>query len=113
MTTAEQTEAAKKKLAEDKETRAKAEEQRAKMQQGKPTPTQEENDLQVLGAPVTEKADDGSGPDPVVEENKKRQEEARKRQEERRGEHHESRESKPASGSGGYQTRQSQPKRSE
>jgi hypothetical protein len=33
---------------------------------GKPTPTQEENDLAVLGAPVFEKEDDGSGPDPNV-----------------------------------------------
>ena len=36
---------------------------------GKPTPTQEENDLAALGVPHGERshADDGSGPDPHVE----------------------------------------------
>jgi hypothetical protein len=39
---------------------------------GKPTPTQEENDLSALGVPHGEvsHADDGSGPDPHVEKNR-------------------------------------------
>jgi hypothetical protein len=56
------TEAAKKVLAEDKERREKAKEK----MKGKPTPTQEENDLAMLGQPVHEKQDDGSGPDPYA-----------------------------------------------
>lgn len=57
------TENAKKQLAEGKEARAKQDEQRAAVMKGKPTPTQEENDIAVLGGhPDLE--DDGSGPDP-------------------------------------------------
>jgi hypothetical protein len=56
--------AAKKQFAEDKAARAKQDEQRERNMKGKPTPTQEENDLAVLGAHITEHEDDGSGPDP-------------------------------------------------
>jgi len=60
------TEAAKKQLAADREASEKSREQFLERMKGKPTPTQEENDLAVLGAPVFEKEDDGSGPDPNI-----------------------------------------------
>jgi hypothetical protein len=60
------TEAAKKQLQIDREASEKSREQFAERMKGKPTPTQEENDLAVLGAPVFEKEDDGSGPDPNI-----------------------------------------------
>jgi hypothetical protein len=57
------TENAKKALAEGKDVRAKQDEQRAAVMKGKPTPTQEENDIAILGGhPDLEP--DGSGPDP-------------------------------------------------
>lgn len=59
------TQNAKKTLAEDKAERAKQDAQRAEMTKGKPTPTQEENDLAMLGGhPDLEP--DGSGPDPHI-----------------------------------------------
>jgi hypothetical protein len=58
------TEAAKRQLAADREASDKSREQFLERMKGKPTPTQEENDMAVLGAPVFEKEDDGSGPDP-------------------------------------------------
>lgn len=58
------TEAAKKQLQIDREASEKSRAEFADRMKGKPTPTQEENDLAVLGAPVFEKEDDGSGPDP-------------------------------------------------
>lgn len=39
------------------------------MSKGRPTPTQEENDLAALGATITKHDDDGSGPDPFVTRN--------------------------------------------
>jgi hypothetical protein len=57
------TEAAKKQLAADREVSDKSRQEFMERMKGKPTPTQEENDLAVLGAPVFEKEDDGSGPD--------------------------------------------------
>jgi len=60
-----QNEAAKKQLAENRKRSDKTKEAGLeKMTKGKPTPTQEENDLAALGAHVMEKEDDGSGPDP-------------------------------------------------
>ena len=50
---------AKQTIADDKETRAKQDAQRAAVQ-GKPTPTQEENDLVALGAQLDEHEADGS-----------------------------------------------------
>ena len=112
-------EAARKTLAENKEARAKGEEDRERMAKGKPTPTQEENDLAALGAPVREKADDGSGPDKAIEEMKKKQDEAAKKRQEAREGHHtkeshsesdkESQADKPASGD--YRTRQQTPRK--
>ena len=111
-------EAARKTLDEHKDARAKSDKEREDMAKGKPTPTQEENDLAALGAPVKDKEDDGSGPDKAQEEMKKKHEEAEKKRKEARekageghSEGHSTRESqadKPAAG--GYQTRQSTPK---
>lgn len=60
------TEAAKKQLATDREALERSRAEFAERTKGKPTPTQEENDLAMLGAPVFEKEDDGSGPDPNI-----------------------------------------------
>jgi hypothetical protein len=96
--------AAKRQLSEDQDIRQKQQEQRDKLAKGKPTPTQEENDMASLGAPVKDKEDDGSGPDPNVEADKKRAEELKAQQDKRRKE---SEANKPAGG--GYQTRQATP----
>lgn len=58
------TEAARAQLALDNEAREKTAAEYAERMKGKPTPTQEENDLAVLGAHITEKEHDGSMPDP-------------------------------------------------
>jgi hypothetical protein len=58
------TENAKRQLEKDREASERSRAEFAERTKGKPTPTQEENDLAVLGAPVFEKEDDGSGPDP-------------------------------------------------
>ena len=60
-------------LAQAKEAQAKGAEAKQKAveeayaHQGKPTPTQEENDLTALGIPVDPHEDDGSGPQPKIE----------------------------------------------
>lgn len=59
-------ETAKRQLAADREVSDKSRAEYAERMKGKPTPTQAENDMAVLGAPVFEKEDDGSGPDPNV-----------------------------------------------
>lgn len=51
-------------LALDKEAREKTAAEYNERMKGKPTPTQEENDLAVLGAHIVEKEHDGSMPDP-------------------------------------------------
>ena len=53
-------EAARRQLALDKEAREKTAAEYAERMKGKPTPTQEENDLAALGAHVHEKEHDGS-----------------------------------------------------
>jgi len=60
-------EEAKKKLGEERKAREEASKASAKegVQASTPTPTQEENDLAVMGCNVMEKEDDGSGPEPV------------------------------------------------
>jgi membrane protein involved in colicin uptake len=60
-------EEAKKKLGEERKAREEASKVSAKegVQASTPTPTQEENDLAVMGCNVMEKEDDGSGPEPV------------------------------------------------
>jgi len=56
--------AVKEQLAKDAEARKKSMEEAVKrMEQSKPTPTQEENDRARLGEDVVQKADDGSGPE--------------------------------------------------
>ena len=60
------TEAAKKRLAEEREATEKSRQDFAERMKGKPTPTQEENDLAALGAHITEHEEDGSGPDPSL-----------------------------------------------
>jgi hypothetical protein len=61
MTDNEHTTAAKKRLADDRAARDKANEAQAKMASGvKPTPTQEENDLAALGVHLMEHEHDGS-----------------------------------------------------
>jgi hypothetical protein len=60
------TEAAKKTLAAEREINEKSRSEFLERTKGRPTPTQEENDLAMLGAHLMEKSDDGSGPDPNV-----------------------------------------------
>jgi hypothetical protein len=57
-------EAAKKQLEKDREVSDKSRAEFAERMKGRPTPTQEENDLHALGAYFAEHSDDGSGPDP-------------------------------------------------
>jgi hypothetical protein len=57
------TENAKKLAAEGNVARAKQDAQRAEVMKGRPTPTQEENDIAILGG-HPELSEDGSGPDP-------------------------------------------------
>ena len=58
------TEDAKKGLAEQQKATEKSRAEFAERTKGKPTPTQEENDLAALGAHILEHEDDGSGPHP-------------------------------------------------
>ena len=90
MADTDDTTAAKKKLAEDREARSKATKD---MSGAKPTPTQEENDLVASGVHLTEHEDDGSGPDP--------------------GQQTRQSEAKPAAPKGGYSTRAATPARHE
>jgi hypothetical protein len=59
-----QTEAAKKAVAEDKKIADKSRAEYAARTKGKPTPTQEENDLAMSGGHILQHEDDGSAPDP-------------------------------------------------
>lgn len=64
---AETNPAVKEQLAKDAEARKKGTEDFAKrMENAKPTPTQEENDRARLGDDVAEKQDDGSGPEAKI-----------------------------------------------
>jgi hypothetical protein len=58
------TEAAKKAVEADRKALEQARAEYASRMMGKPTPTQEENDLAVCGANVLEHEPDGSDPDP-------------------------------------------------
>lgn len=78
MADTEQTTAAKKKLADERAARDKANEAHAKTATGvKPTPTQEECDLAAMGVYVLEHEPDGS-PDPNAPQDKQMQAEAAK-----------------------------------
>jgi len=63
------TEMAKKRLAEERKLSDRSRAEYAERSKGKPTPTQEENDLAALGAHILEHEDDGSGPDPFQTRN--------------------------------------------
>jgi hypothetical protein len=65
MADSEATERAKKQLDEDKKIRERSAAEYAERSRGKPTPTQEEIDLAVLGANFTEHEADGSAADPA------------------------------------------------
>lgn len=58
------TEAAKKAVAEDKKAADKSRAEYAARTKGKPTPTQEENDIALSGGHILQHQDDGSAPDP-------------------------------------------------
>jgi hypothetical protein len=61
-----QTEAAKKAVEADKKLAERSRAEFAQRSKGKPTPTQEENDLAMCGAHILEHEADGSDPDPNV-----------------------------------------------
>ncbi len=89
-------ETAKKRVAEDAKLRERSAAEYAERTKGKPTPTQEENDLAASGAHIIEHEDDGSGPDPNDPRHQTRNVEA-----------------KPASGPARYPTRSATASRSE
>jgi hypothetical protein len=55
---------AKKRLADEKKLSDRSRAEYAERMKGKPTPTQEENDLAALGAHIAHHEEDGSDPDP-------------------------------------------------
>ena len=64
-TTRDREQAAKQQMEKAAEARKASQDKAVKMmEQSKPTPTQEENDLARMGVDVVEKEDDGSGQDP-------------------------------------------------
>ena len=77
---------AKKRLVEEQKASDRSRDDFVERMKGKPTPTQEENDLHALGAYFHEHEADGSGPDP-----------------------HQTKQIEANKPSGGYQTRQSAP----
>jgi hypothetical protein len=87
------TEQAKKTIAEERKVAEKSRAEFAERTKGKPTPTQEENDLAMHGVHILEHEDDGSGPDPFNNRTENRHVEADKSQ------------AKPQT----YATRQAQP----
>jgi hypothetical protein len=91
------TEHARNALAQEKKIVERSRAEYAERSKGKPTPTQEELDMSMLGARILEHEDDGSGPDPYDQLHRSKQLEG-----ERSG-------TKPQS----YQTRQSTSKTSE
>ena len=76
---------AKKRLVEEQKASDRSRDDFVERMKGKPTPTQEENDLHALGAYFHEHEADGSGPDP-----------------------HQTKQIEANKPSGGYQTRQTQ-----
>jgi hypothetical protein len=59
------TENARKRLDEERKLTEQSRAEYAERSKGKPTPTQEENDLAALGAHIVNHEDDGSGPDRI------------------------------------------------
>ncbi len=84
-------EAARQRIADAKEIVERSRAEYADRMKGKPTPTQEENDLAAEGEHVLEHEHDGSDPDPHVEARTRKTSEAKK----------------PG---GGYETRQAAPR---
>jgi hypothetical protein len=68
--TTEVSESVKKQLEADRKVSDKSRAEYAARSKGKPTPTQEENDIVALGGHVLEHEPDGSDPDPNVAHNK-------------------------------------------
>ena len=68
------TEVARKRVADDKELADRSRKEYEERSKGKPTPTQEENDLAAHGAHIVEHEDDGSGPDPNQQPRQKQSE---------------------------------------
>jgi hypothetical protein len=93
----ESMERARKAVEQDKELLEVSRKEFAERMKGKPTPTQEENDLAACGAHITEHEDDGSGPDPYS------QTRFSERQKDK------DMERKPQQQGGQYQTRQATP----
>jgi hypothetical protein len=60
-------EAAAKQLAEERKLLARSHEEYAARMKGRPTPSQEENDLAMLGAHFAEHEPDGADPDPFLQ----------------------------------------------
>jgi hypothetical protein len=58
------TELARKLVEEDKKVADHSRAEYARLSKGRPTPTQQENDMAMHGAHILEHEDDGSGPDP-------------------------------------------------
>jgi hypothetical protein len=69
--TRKQKEAVQARLEADRAVVEESNRQFAERAKGKPTPTQQENDRAKLGEHVTEKEDDGSGPDLLTEHNER------------------------------------------
>jgi hypothetical protein len=69
---------ARKIIAEDRKAMDVSRAEATERLKGKPTPTQEENDLAAAGAHILEHDDDGSGPDPFNAAVNRRQMEAGK-----------------------------------
>ena len=95
----ESVEVARKRLEQDKELVERSRQEYAERMKGKPTPTQEENDLAVCGAHIVEHEDDGSGPDPFIMPQQHPFQQGRPQQRHLEGQR---------SPGGDYQTRQSQ-----
>jgi hypothetical protein len=105
---ADQEAAAKKAVEDSAAAQAKMVADAEERQNARPTPTQEENDLAKSGVNVVEKEDDGSGPERRPGESK----EDAKARADKEGTAIEKKESKPASASTGYQTRDQQSQQS-
>jgi hypothetical protein len=87
---------AKKVHAEQQKATEKSRAEFAERTKGKPTPTQEENDLAMLGCHILEHEEDGSGPDPFNKPHEERHIEADKSSHSR-PQNYATRQSRPAS----------------
>lgn len=99
-----QTEAGKQQYEAEKKVSDKSKAEYARLSKGKPTPTQEENDMAMCGVHILEHEPDGSDPDPNAPAEKDKREH----------EQHERRQSEAGSGGrpSNYQTRHQTPSKS-